>query len=128
MSALIAACDPLLPLSLASAALLHPERESTGGLAETRATIDEYNFAGQYQQVPAQSAVAWSSWSVIPRRKGHAIMTLPERPSGEFTWQRRKLLNINTVSGLQSRVRRFDSDPGLHLANAAFSAAVCRAR
>jgi predicted phage terminase large subunit-like protein len=32
---------------------LHPERESLKTLAEIRATIGEYNFAGQYQQRPA---------------------------------------------------------------------------
>jgi predicted phage terminase large subunit-like protein len=32
---------------------LHPERESLETLARTRATIGEYNFAGQYQQTPS---------------------------------------------------------------------------
>ena len=32
---------------------LHPERESLETLAHIRATIGEYNFAGQYQQTPA---------------------------------------------------------------------------
>ena len=32
---------------------LHPERESLETLAQIRATIGEYNFAGQYQQTPA---------------------------------------------------------------------------
>lgn len=33
--------------------ILHPERESLETLAQIRATIGEYNFAGQYQQTPA---------------------------------------------------------------------------
>jgi predicted phage terminase large subunit-like protein len=33
--------------------LLHPERESLGTLKQIRATVGEYNFAGQYQQAPA---------------------------------------------------------------------------
>ena len=32
---------------------LHPDRESLETLAEIRATVGEYNFAGQYQQTPA---------------------------------------------------------------------------
>jgi predicted phage terminase large subunit-like protein len=35
--------------------LLHPERESAATLARIRATMGEYNFAGQYQQAPAPS-------------------------------------------------------------------------
>jgi hypothetical protein len=34
-------------------AALHPERESLETLQRIRATIGEYNFAGQYQQTPA---------------------------------------------------------------------------
>jgi predicted phage terminase large subunit-like protein len=34
-------------------AALHPERESLDTLARIRATIGEWNFAGQYQQAPA---------------------------------------------------------------------------
>jgi predicted phage terminase large subunit-like protein len=33
--------------------LLHPERESAETLAQIRATLGTYNFAGQYQQTPA---------------------------------------------------------------------------
>jgi predicted phage terminase large subunit-like protein len=36
-----------------AAEALHPERESLDTLARIRATVGEYNFAGQYQQAPA---------------------------------------------------------------------------
>ncbi len=36
---------------------LHPEREPVPVL-ELRRTLDEFNFAGQYQQSPAQQGVA----------------------------------------------------------------------
>jgi hypothetical protein len=38
---------------------LHPEREPLDTLDRIRRTIGEYHFAGQYQQSPPHSAVAW---------------------------------------------------------------------
>jgi hypothetical protein len=49
-------------------AALHPERESLETLKRIRATLGEYNFAGQYQQTPAPAAAAWS------RRPGSAAI------------------------------------------------------
>jgi citrate lyase beta subunit len=41
-------------------AALHPAREPLPMLEQIRRTIGEYNFAGQYQQMPALWAAAWS--------------------------------------------------------------------
>ena len=55
---------------------LHPERESHGTLARIRATIGEYNFAGQYQQSPAPlgGGLIKSAWF-----KTYEPKELPER-------------------------------------------------
>ena len=45
------------------------------------------------------------------------LSALPSREAfqvAKLGVMRTKLLNLKTISGLQSRVRRFDSDPGLH--------------
>ena len=41
------------PFERSAGGILHPDFESAEALAGTRATIGEYNFAGQYQQSPA---------------------------------------------------------------------------
>jgi hypothetical protein len=41
------------PFGRLTGAALHAERESLETLERIRATIGEYNFAGQYQQTPA---------------------------------------------------------------------------